>query len=202
MCFIVNSLIVFSNTIRLSTDSLILWANTLIVAERTMRQLKQWRYTLFPVSYFCVVTSSRCHDWGITAWKCPYCVRDNGVTTKSNIKFVVTHLNSCLPMCLLCCDNVTTKNWIFLVGERKEYSFNACSATPLPDFFSIIFQSFVSKWLKKTISIVGKVKGWCFLFYEFCFCNNLLPKSVLLALHFCRPGTCCESECSSTFSYI
>ena len=36
-------------------------------------------------------------------------MRDNSVTTKNEMGFVVTHISVCLPVCFPRCDNVTTK---------------------------------------------------------------------------------------------
>ena len=72
-----------------------------------------------PYVLFFVVTSSRCRNCVVTIWKSVCCVRDNSVTTKNEMGFVVTHISVCLPVCFPRCDNVTTKNEFFS-GRREE----------------------------------------------------------------------------------
>ena len=84
--FIVHSLIAFENRIRLSVDSLILSADTLIVAELMIRKAEAKRIHSPPLLCFRAVTSSRCHTSIITNWKHACCAGDNSVTTKSKHK--------------------------------------------------------------------------------------------------------------------
>ena len=44
---------------------------------------------------------------------------DNSVTTKIEIKFVITHVSFCLSVSSIVCDDVTTKNGFFLVGDGE-----------------------------------------------------------------------------------
>lgn len=84
--FIVHSLIAFENRIRLSADSLILSADTLIVAELMIRKAEAKRIHSPPLLCFRAVTSSRCHTSIITNRKHACCAGDNSVTTKSKHK--------------------------------------------------------------------------------------------------------------------
>lgn len=84
--FIVHSLIAFENRIRLSADSLILSADTLIVAELMIRKTEAKRIHSPPLLCFRAVTSPRCHTSIITNWKQVWCTGNNSVTTKSKHK--------------------------------------------------------------------------------------------------------------------
>ena len=84
--FIVHSLIAFENRIRLSADSLILSADTLIVAKLMIRTTEAKRIHSPPLLCFRAVTSPRCHTSIITNWKHACCAGDNSVTTKSKHK--------------------------------------------------------------------------------------------------------------------
>ena len=117
ICSSAYILIAFSDTISLSADILIAPAHSLIVMEHTIKESEEEVYLLLPISYFFVVTSSRCRNCVVTIWKSVCCVRDNSVTTKNEMGFVVTHISVCLPVCFPRCDNVTTKNGFFLVEE-------------------------------------------------------------------------------------
>ena len=83
---IVHILIAFENRIRLSADSLILSADTLIVAELMIRKTEAKRIHSPPLLCFRAVTSLRCHTSIITNWKHACCAGDNSMTTKSKHK--------------------------------------------------------------------------------------------------------------------
>ena len=68
ICSSVYILIAFSDTIRISADILIALAHSLIVMEHTIKESEEEVYLLLPISYFFVVTSSRCHTLSITNW--------------------------------------------------------------------------------------------------------------------------------------
>lgn len=141
VCFFVNILIVFSATISLSADRIRLSASSLIVAECAIRKQKSGRIRSSPYVLFFVVTSSRCHNCEVTIWKSACCVRDNSVTTKNEMGFVVTHISVCLPVCFPRCDNVTTKNEFFSGRREERGTLTACSVTLLPAYSLVLFLS-------------------------------------------------------------
>ena len=66
ICSSAYILIAFSDTISLSADILILSAYAIIVLEYAIRESEEEVYLLLPISYFFVVTSSRCHTLSTT----------------------------------------------------------------------------------------------------------------------------------------
>ena len=129
ICSSAYILIAFSDTISLSAHILIASADSLIVMEHTIKESEEEVYLLLPISYFCVVTSSRCHTLSITNWERLYYPRDNGVTTTFYCHLVVTRLSVCLSTLFTLRDNVTTKNKFFLGGESDGYSRWSCNRT-------------------------------------------------------------------------
>ena len=118
--FIVHSLIAFENRIRLSADSLILSADTLIVAELMIRKTEAKRiHSPLSALFSCrhVVTLSHFHynkleTCMLRGWQ----QRDNKIKTQ----IVATRLNSCLSIRQHFRDNVTTKQTVSLVEEKND----------------------------------------------------------------------------------
>ena len=166
VCFFINILIVFSATISLSVDRIRLSASSLIVAECAIRKQKSGRVHPSPYILFFVVTSSCCHNCEVTIWKSARCVRDNSVTTKNEMGFVVTLLNICLPICVILCDNVTTKNEFFSGRREEGGTLTACSVTLLPAYSLVLFLSLLFRrgWNCRFLGL----KNWAdnFLFYS------------------------------------
>ena len=118
-----------------------------------------------PYVLFFVVTSSRCHNSEVTIWESACCVRDNSVTTKNEMGFVVTHISVCLPVCFPRCDNVTTKNEFFSGRREEGDTLTACSVTLLPAYSLVLFLSLLFRrgWNCRFLGL----KNWAdnFLFY-------------------------------------
>ena len=92
-------------------------------------------------------------------------MRDNSVTTKNEIGFVVTHISVCLPVCFPRCDNVTTKNEFFSGRREEGGTLTACSVTLLPAYSLVLFLSLLFRrgWNCRFLGL----KNWAdnFLFY-------------------------------------
>ena len=119
-----------------------------------------------PYVLFFVVTSSRCYILEVTDWKSKRCERDNSVTIKDEKDFVVTHLNICLSICFILCDNVTTKNEFFSGRREEENILTVCRATLLPAYSLVLFLSLLFRW-GWNCRFLG-LKNWAdnFLFYS------------------------------------